>query len=179
MTSSMNAMKMSRKAPVSSTRPVVLTAKKPHAPSGSHRGSRVMLKFCQDGVASMPSNASVLSIRITKSTRSQPVGLGWSRPTPHGLTYTALMRRCPSRSASRAEAADDSEQHSEGLAVLEPLVAPEPDHAGEGHSGVSRRRDRHDPRPVWHSAGELEARKCEVGDDRRPYAYVGQLPDWA
>src|SRR5216683_1008280 len=131
MTSSMNAMKMSRKAPVSSTRPVVLTAKKPQAPSGSHRGSSVMLKFCHAGVASMPSNASELSMRITKITRSQP------------------------------------------------LVAAEPDHAGKGDDRVSRRRNRDDPGPVGHPAGELQACKREVGDGGRPNAQVGQLPHWA
>ena len=62
----------------------VLTKKKPNWPIGSQTGSRATLKSCQAGVARMPSNASVLSIRITKKTRSQPLGAGLSSPTPQG-----------------------------------------------------------------------------------------------
>ena len=63
-------------------------------------GSRAMLKSCHAGVDSTPSNASVLSIRITNITRSQPAGPGLSSPTPHDRRYTATMRPASSRSAS-------------------------------------------------------------------------------
>ena len=58
------------------------------------------MKSCQAGVAETPSNASVLSIRTTKRTRSHPVPMGWSSPTPHGLMYTARNLPLSSRSPS-------------------------------------------------------------------------------
>ena len=80
----MTAMNTSRNATVSRTSPRVLMKKKPDAPSGSQIGSSAMSKSCQAGVAMTPSNASVLSMRMTNTTRSQPTGGSFKSPTPQG-----------------------------------------------------------------------------------------------
>ncbi len=79
-----------------------------------------------------------------------------------------------------AETPHDPEQDREGLAVFEPLVAPEKDHAREGHGGVEQGQAANQPRPVGHPGGELEAREQDVGDDRGPdtcaHYLVGSSP---